>query len=181
MNKTSFQQLIICAVSVIAVTCTAGQTGDAPSSDNMALELRNMILTSKVDAANATDKNLSAVIMDIHVGDGVASVMSSSGGDASIYLSTGGATIGGGGHENVRTAAIAFTAEAVKHKAAMSPAGTFPYPAAGKVRFYLRAPEGVFFAEAPESDLAAGTHELSGLYRAGQGVITQFRSLDGSH
>jgi hypothetical protein len=177
--RSTLQHAIVSMVSVTVVACSGGQTNHAGSSDNIAIELRNMILSSKPEALSPADKNPSAVIMDIHVGEGVASVMSSSGGDASIYLSTGGGVIGGVGHENVRSAAVTFATEAMKHKAAMAPTVDFPYPAAGKVRFYLRAGDGVFFAEAPEAELVAGTHQLSGLFHTGQEVITQLRSVGG--
>lgn len=180
MTKTFLKQLVICAASITAVACAAGQTDDATSGNNMGLELRNMILSSEPHAATTTDNNPSVVIMDVHVDNGVASVMSSSGGDASIYLSSGGAMIGGGEHQNVRKAAIAFAREAVKHKAGMSPAAKFPYPSVGSVRFYLRTRDGVFFLDAPESELAAGTHPLSELFRAGQEVITQYQRVSGS-
>ena len=180
MSKTIFQEVVICAVAVIAIGCAAGQKDDAGSGDNMALELRNMILSSEPPAANASDKSPAAVIMDVHVGDGIASVMSSSGGDASIYLSSGGAMMGGGAHSNVRSAAIAFANAALRQKSAMASAPAFPYPETGKVRFYLRTREGVFFAEAPEAELTAGTHPLSALFGTGQEVITQFRSVSGS-
>ena len=175
MSKAGFQQMVLWAASVMALACAAPQPEDAASGGNMALELRNMILSSKVEEVSPADRNPAVVIMDLHEGDGITSVMSSSGGDASLYLSSGGGMIGGGGQPNVRKAALVFAAEAVKHKAGMSPAADFPYPAAGKVRFYLRTREGAFFLEAPESELAAGTHPLSGLFRAGQEVITQYR------
>lgn len=177
MNKTILQSMVICAASVFAAACADGRTEKAGSGDNMAAELRNMILSSEVPAANDSDRNPSVVVMDVHVGDEIASVMTSSGGDASIYFSSGGAKIGGVGHANVRAAAVAFANTALKYKSAMAPATAFPYPPAGKVRFYLRTRDGVVSVEAPERDLAAGTHELSELFRAGQEVITQFRSV----
>ena len=171
------RQWVICAASIMLVAC--GGQDNAASGDNMALELRNMILSSEPEASD-TDKNPSVVIMDIHVDDGMASVMSSSAGDASVYLSSGRSMIGGVAHENVRMAAVAFATEAVKHKAAMSVASSFPYPAAGQVRFYLRTREGAFVAEAPESELVAGKHQLSGLFEAGQEVVTRFRAVEGA-
>jgi hypothetical protein len=48
------------------------------------------------------------------------------------------------------------------------------------VRFYLRTRDGLFYVEAAEADLKAGTHPLSELFGAGQEVITQFRSISGS-
>jgi hypothetical protein len=181
MNKTIVQCVAICAVAVIAIACTAGQKDDAGAGGkNMALELRNMILSSEPQAADASDKTPASVIMDDHVGDAIASVMSSTGGDASIYLSSGGGMIGGVGHANVRSAAVAFTKAALEHKTAMVATTSFPYPEPGKVRFYLRTREGVFFAEAPRADLIAGTHPLAALFRAGQEVITQFRAVSGS-
>lgn len=180
MRKGLFQEVVICAAAVIAIACAGGQKDAAGSDDNMALGLRNMILSSEPQAANASDKTPSTVIMDVHMGDGIASVMSSSGGDASIYLSSGGAMLGGAGHQNVSAAAVAFANATFRHKTAMVSTTAFPYPEVGKVRFYLRTREGALFAEAPEAELIAGTHPLSELFRAGQEVITQFRIVSDS-
>jgi hypothetical protein len=62
----------------------------------------------------------------------------------------------------------------------MASTAAFPYPAAGKVRFYLRTRDGAFYVEAPQADIEAGTHPQSELFRTGQEVITQFRSVSGS-
>jgi hypothetical protein len=178
MSKAIFQHLVICAAALVAVACAAGKGDEAAPGDNMALELRNMILSEPL-SASASDRNPSVAIMDVHVGDGIASVMSSTGGDASIYLSSGGAMLGGGEHDNIRSAAVAFANAALKQKTAMAATTAFPYPEAGKVRFYLRTPDGAFVVEAPEAELTAGTHPLSAVFRAGQEVITQFRTTSG--
>lgn len=147
------------------------QTTSTAPEKNMALELRNMILSLKPDGNAAT------IVMDVNVDGTVISVMSSAEGDASIYLSSGGAMIGGGQHANVRSRAISFANEAAKHKAEMQPVKDYPYPEAGKVRFYLRVRDGVFVAEATRSELEAGTHALSHVYALGQEVFAQFKSI----
>lgn len=160
-------------IAVLLVACGAGQTAiDSPAGDNPALELRKMILTRVPEPDEP-----SVVIMDAYVGEAVVSVMSSAGGDASLYYSTGGAMIGGQGHANVRAAAIAFAEEAGRQQKEMQPVTAFPYPAAGMVRFYLRTRASVLVAEAAESELEKGTHPLSPLYTKGWEVVNQFRKV----
>ena len=114
------------------------------------------------------------VVMDVHTNDTITSLMSSTEGDASIYVSSGGGMIGGGQHSNIRNVAIAFAKEVLKHKATMQPTREFPYPGKGNVRFYLRTRDGVFSVEVAEAELAAGTHELSASFREAGNVFTEY-------
>jgi hypothetical protein len=148
------------------------QMSTGGTEKNMALELRNMILSSKPKGSSA------AVIMDVNVDGKVISVMSSTDGDASIYLSSGGAMIGGGAHANIHAKSVAFATEVLKQKSEMQTAVESPYPAGGKVRLYLRTRDGLFFVEAPMSDLTAGTHKLSPVFLLGQDVLTAFKAIN---
>jgi len=53
--------------------------------------------------------------MDWDLGDGIATFISFSTGDASMYLSSGGGLIGGGHHENVSVAAKTFVDKAQQY------------------------------------------------------------------
>ena len=133
-----------------------------------------MMLSSKSAAVRGKQ---AVVIMDAHSHDGVASLMSSTEGDASMYFSSGGVLIGGGEHRSVRAAAIAFARAVSKHKEAMQKTEDFPYPATGNVRFYLRTRDGVFFIEVAESELVADAHALSATYRQAEKVIAEYQKV----
>jgi len=146
--------------------------GAAAFADNMAWELRKTILSLKPRG------NSASVVMDVNVDGKVISVMSSTEGDASIYFSSGGGMIGGGGHPSVHAKAVSFATEALKRKADMKPATESPYPEPGIVRLNLRTRDGLFFVEAPKSELEAGSHPLSPLFLLGQSVFTEFQAVN---
>lgn len=114
-------------------------------------------------------------VMDIAFPGAVASVVTASTGDASVYFSTGGGVIGGIGHEAVRTAAIAFVRAAGRDAALLAPTTDLGHPSPGHVRFLARRADGVHAATVTEEELRSGMHPLSRLYRTGQEVITQLR------
>lgn len=165
------KQMLTFALALTFVGCGSAP---APAGDaNPALTLRNMILSTNTSSG-------AAVIMDAHADDSINSLMSSTEGDASIYISTGGVVIGGGRHASVRAAAIAFTNEVMKHAAAMQPASEYPYPAPGHIRFYLRSGGRTSFIEVPESALAGGTHALAAAYTAAEKVIAEYEKVAAS-
>jgi hypothetical protein len=158
----------------LALALTLFRCGTAPAGDaNPSVELRKMILSTDTSSG-------AAVIMDAHSDDSIHSLMSSTEGDASIYVSTGGVVIGGGRYPSVRAAAIAFVKEVMKHAGAMQPASEYPYPAPGHIRFYLRAGGRTSFIEVPESELAGGTHTFSAAYGAAEKVIAEYEKAVGA-
>ena len=148
-------------------------------ADNPGQALRNLALTAPPSHFGSTKPHQPfAVIMDVADQKGVVSVLATSSGDASLYLSTGGAIIGGGQHESVREAASRLIAEAAKHVATLKPAKNFDYPHKGNVSFFVRTPEGTLTETVPEADLRGQQHPLSPLYTAGQKVITELRRFE---
>jgi hypothetical protein len=135
--------------------------------------LRNMVLD--------TPQEQDVVMMDIGKWGVVVSVMSTSLGDASLYLSFGGGVLGGFDHENVREAAKAFVADV---KAAVGGSASpfaittdHPYPEVGEVRCYFRTAETLHVAAAEVRDIEAKRSELWPLWIAGQNVIAQLRLI----
>ena len=106
---------------------------------------------------------------------GVASMVAIADGAASLYLSTGGAVIGGHAHENVRAAVRRFLVTLERSLEVFAVATTFAPPTAGKVSFTVRSYEADLAAEAPESDFAAGGHRLSAAFLGGHDVLTELR------
>lgn len=105
------------------------------------------------------------VLMEIGAPGTLATVVSLRTGEASLYTGGGGAVIGGGAHEKVRTAVAVVLDEAEKHLAGMKPTKTFPYATLGRVKFYLLTFDGVFTTEAGLNELW-DKHKLSPLFAA---------------
>jgi hypothetical protein len=99
-------------------------------------------------------------------------------GSASLYLSTGGGTIGGGGRPMIRAAAKRFVQSAREVAPSLPLVREHPLPSMGRVRFSVFTPEGVRAAEAVEADLEAGRGELLPLFVSAHELIARFRHLE---
>ena len=172
--------LILAVVAVLtAVVIGAVRAQKSPANAaEVTAGLRQQALTSP---AKDLGIPLSAhqpflVLMDMGYSKAVVSVVATEAGDASIYFSTGGGIIGGGGHEGVRKAASQFVAESAKYISAFKASNDFSSPAAGDVRFVVRTPEAVLVSpDVVETELGNGKHALSPLFYAAQHVIAQLR------
>jgi hypothetical protein len=119
--------------------------------------------------------------MDWVISNATATVIAFSNGHASIYLCTGGGFIGGGeSHESVRNAAkkmVAVAAECQPHTHATS---EYPLPQKqSEMLFDLLTDSGIFTASASKEDLSNHHHSLSKLHDAAQGIITEYRLIEG--
>ncbi|KQV74986.1 hypothetical protein ASC61_08235 [Aeromicrobium sp. Root344] len=143
--------------------------------------LRRLVLsTSPADLGLAVDADpdrVYGVLMEIGYDAAVVTIVSLIDGTTSMYISTGGGTIGAGEHEPVAVATRSFVAMAQVFVGQSEPTTTFDLPGAGRVRFQLLTVGGGRTAEAAEDDLGRGRHPLSPLFHAGQDVITQIRLL----
>ncbi|HEX7191585.1 MAG TPA: hypothetical protein VF381_08425 [Thermoanaerobaculia bacterium] len=159
--------------AIALVTCLAA------TSDNPGQALRNLALTSPASNFGSTKPHQPfAVIMDIADQKGVVSVLVTSSGDASLYLSTGGAIIGGIRHDSVRNAALEMMREAAGQVGQLKATETYAYPAKGNVSFFVRTPEATLTSTVSEMALRERQHPLSPLYAAGQKVITELRRFE---
>src|SRR5215467_6347260 len=84
--------LIASAILISVLTGAVSAQTTRISSDD-ALKLRNAVLSIP---SKELSRDTCVVIMDVPEANEIASVMSSSEGDASVYYSSGGAIIGGG-------------------------------------------------------------------------------------
>ena len=57
----------------------------------------------------------------------------------------------------------------------MKPTKEFPYPAVGRIRFYVMTREGVYTAEAGEAEMERKRHALHPLLYAAHEVLTGLR------
>jgi len=128
--------------------------------------------------ATASPRQPWGVLMETGFPEGSATVIALSDGNASIYLSSGGGSIGGIGHAGIRKAAQEMVALAAQFLPQMETTTTYPLPTNGQTIFYILTDAGVFTANAAEVDLGEQRHALSGLFYAGQDVLTQYRLIE---
>ena len=116
--------------------------------------------------------------MEIGYTESSAKLVALADGSASIYLSSGGGTIGGIGHQTIRKATQQMVQIASEFQPQMKQASSFPLPQKGETTFYVLTDGGVFTANAPENELGYNRHSLSRLFHAGHAVIIELRLLD---
>jgi len=114
-------------------------------------------------------------VMDLGFPGGVASLVSLEDGTTSLYTSTGGGVIGGGAHQSVVDATLAFLDAVAVYAPQFDPTDSDELPEPGHVRFHALVFDGRRGADADEGDLQARVHDLWPLYYAGHQVITALR------
>lgn len=143
--------------------------------------LRRLVLSTAPEdlglTAETDPDRVYGVLMETGYDAAVVTVVSLIDGSTSLYVSTGGGTIGAGEHEPVAEATRAFVAMAQVFVGQTEPATRFDLPDLGRVRFQLLTIGGGRTAEADENDLGFGRHALSPLFHAGQEVIAEIRVL----
>jgi hypothetical protein len=173
----------LAVLAALAVASRFMTRTDSPSeapSENPYARLREQALTVEASKVGLEPVEGSAwgVIMDLHVGDATATVVSFADGTASIYLSNGGGFIGGHQHEQIRGAAKTFVDAATAALPMMRPSTAHPLPPAGYVTFYARTASITLAAEADEKKLqSAPSGPLAALFAAGHGVIAEYRQV----
>jgi hypothetical protein len=116
--------------------------------------------------------------MDWNLGHGIATVVAMADGNASVYLSSGGGSIGGGKtHESVRLAAQKALLIASEILPKMRRVTQYPLPGPEQVSFYVLTDAGVFSESASTPELTIGQHPLSDLGNAMQEIIMQYQTI----
>lgn len=118
-----------------------------------------------------------AVLMDWPIETGTVTVVARTTGDASIYTTGTFGVIGGIGHENVRSAAKTCVNVAEKHFQIATQTNDYPYPKAGRVRFYLVCFDDVRVIDRDLESVRSGKDSVSDLYEAAQRVVTELRLI----
>lgn len=174
---------IIAAAAFAVVLCfIVSMAAEGAEVNDAYAGLRNMALGMKPEmlglSPSLPPSRPYAVITDISVGNGgVATVVAGLGGQASIYLSSGGGYIGGEGNEKVSAAAKAAVEMAASALGEMHPTSEHPLPERGNVNFYVLTTSGVMMATSSESALRDSSRSLGRIYDAVQNVITQYRAM----
>ena len=140
--------------------------------------LRRRLLT--VDPASLrlqrTPGNVFALVTEMGMEEGVATLVAIADGTVSVYFSGGGAVVGMGSHLGPRRAAEALLDEAPSHLSRAEAAGDFPLPGPDRVRFWFLTFDGVRGAEAGEAELEKH-HPLARLYALAQELLTEVRVI----
>lgn len=186
MNSTIFSAIAAALVGALFfLVIEKGQAKEAPRKANSAIyqELRNQALqgsrsTFGLIKANSA-KEAWGVLMDVSIsGSDSYTVIALNDGTASIYLSSGGGSIGGVRHQSIRRAAQQMVRQASTFLPDMLATTKYPLPKSGAVAFYALTDNGVFTLNASESDLGEQRHKLFPLFYASQDVITEYRKVE---
>jgi hypothetical protein len=144
----------------------------------MMREMRTGWLTKTPEQGSYTrDDEVIAVVMDWPLGEQIITVLSSSGGDASLYTTSTFGIIGGIGHEKVRKAAVAFVGCAQHFLSITQPTTTYPYPDSQTLRLYMVTPSGVRTVSFPLSAIEQSDSPARALFAYGQQVVTELRLI----
>jgi hypothetical protein len=115
------------------------------------------------------------VVMDWGMEKATVTVVAVSDGSASVYFSSGGGFIGGGGQEPIKAAAQRAVESARSVPLSTRAAAPYPLPDRGGVVFYVLTDGGVYRTSTSEQELNSKGDSLRKLGDAMQGVITQYR------
>jgi hypothetical protein len=181
--KFSVGITIAAMMLVLGLSTVAAGAKRPADNDGMYSGLRDMTLHMKPEdlGLNPADREPYAVVMDMDMNGYTATITSFATGDASLYLSTGGGTIGAGqASEDVSRAAKKFVRTAATHLDAMTKADSQPLPQSGEVIFYVMTRDGIYSASRSQRTLGEGRDDLSPLFYSGQEVLTQIRLLQES-
>lgn len=150
----------------------------AKNSAEMMREMRTGWLTKIPEPGSYTrDDEVIAVVMDWPLGEQTITVLSSAGGDASLYTTSTFGIIGGIGHEKVRDAAVAFVGCAQHFLSITQPTTTYPYPDGQTLCFYMVTPSGVRAVSFPLSAIEQSDSPARALFAYGQQVVTELRLI----
>ena len=161
------------------------KTGDTVKihslEDNHYQGLRNMALEVTPEQLKITlptdQTKIYGVVMDWDLGDGIATFISFSTGDASMYLSSGGGLIGGGQHENVSKAAKTFIDKAETYLDKAVKIDSTPLPDKNCVRFYFMTNKGKFTAQESLKNFDNNSSPWLSLFEEGNKVISELRLI----
>ena len=158
---------------------TKGET--KPSAKLNADAMRDMHLlwlNTKPAASEASAPDtVASVLMDWPLTEATATVLASSGGDASLYTTGTFGVLGGIGHENARRAAIAFTACAQRYLKLAVPTTDFSYPAADQIRFFFVTTTGVRSLTVSAAEVQRTGPPAADLFAHAQEVVTALRLI----
>jgi hypothetical protein len=120
------------------------------------------------------------VVMDWEMRGGIATTVSFMTGDASIYMSSGFGVVGGVKHENINTAAKAFTASAQEYLNLASKTDDLGLPKSKEIKFFFLTNKGIYVATEKMENFESKSSGLQELFRKGNDVIAGLRTVSGN-
>jgi len=148
--------------------------------DNPYNGLRNQAINVTPDQLQIkldNDKDIYGLVMDWNMGDAIVTVVSFKTGDASVYLSTGQAFIGGYAHETVINAAKRFVIDGEKYLSKATKTEKTEPTNETKVDFYFLTKSGKYYIEDNFEKIENKTSDLYGLFESANQVITEYRLI----
>ena len=171
----------------VAVATASDSTPTAPaqpSNTDAYEDLRQLALTAsfqKLGLALPSDRTVVyGVIMDWECGGGMATTVAYQTGDASLYVSSGGAIVGGIGHANVRHAAKQMVTLAQSYLDKTIKTETTPLPMSNEVQFYLLTNKGVFVGQDQMKNFENDSSPWFKLFEMGNMLLKELRTTTGS-
>jgi hypothetical protein len=150
------------------------------SNNNPYNELRNLAFSATEEQIGiqfpSEQTKIYGIVMDWDLGEGTATLVTFLSGDASLYLSSGGGVIGGGGHENVKQSVIAFIAKAEKYLDKTTKTEVTSLPELNGVKFYFLTNKGKFVGQETIQNFANNSSDWLDLFEEGNKVITEIRN-----
>ena len=169
--------------SFLLGSCSKHTTSEMEARQAAFADLRKQVLTGNRAVFGldlpATPSTPWGVVMETGFPEGSFTLVALSDGNASIYLSSGGGSLGGGSYDTIRKAAQAMVTLAAKFQPQAIATREFPLPKNGQTIFYLLTDKGVFTTNAPEQDLGDERHPWSPLFHAGHDLIGEYRLIEG--
>ena len=118
------------------------------------------------------------VIMDWAMDDAIATTVAFSSGDASLYLSSGGGTIGGGQHEKVSAVAKSFVDLAQTMLTKSTKTEATPLPRQDVVNFYLLTNRGIHVGQDEMNNFQNNSSNWLNLFIEGNNVLAELRKTE---
>ena len=147
-------------------------------AENPYLKLRTQaikVTPEQLQLQLENDTDIYGIVMDWNMGDAIVTVVSFKTGDASVYMSTGQAFIGGYAHETVINAAKQFVISGKKYFSKATKTDNSEPTKEQKVDFYFLTKSGRYYIEEDFKNIENNTSDLLGLFEAGNQVITEYR------
>jgi hypothetical protein len=146
------------------------------SPDETYSVIRSLSLNTRPsDLGLPDDTAVYGAAMEIGMANTVITLVCFATGDASMYYSTGGGSLGGGNIPAVRAEAIRMVDVYKDLVELLPPVDLVEIPTVGRTGFAAMTAAGLRSDSSPTASIVAGATPLIILFQAGQNVITAFR------
>lgn len=155
---------------------------EANENKEATADLRNKVFNLNPSEIGLSKKSFGhpvwGMVMETGFPEGSFTLVAIADGTTSLYFSNGGGIIGGGEHEAVREVSGYYLTGAQHFYKKGNEVSKFPAPSNGEVKFYFLTYDGVRMYSAPEEKLGNEKDELSNLFFAAHGVISELRKIE---